>query len=674
MTWSEDVLAEAQSIVGLQSALMTISAATIDSAKAILLSSGLPPQRILQNFLFAAEYRCQSITSLVALCRTLDNFKEHLLERLARTWELNSEHLYFFYSCMQASIFSKEEATAVISQSENSPFITAFFGEASVSKSGQLSMDRDEFEEPIQLNDLPRLSSLFESGHLAVDSRVRQSVQFGCHLLRDHPTLAQYAAFWGALDCFRFLVDHGANLNFKDDKGRTVAQFAVAGGHPEIVSICQSKTDFSGVLTMASRCHRNDFFRSFPFSDTDALPLLHHCSVANNIELILHLVNSGGDVNQVDVVGNTALHMATGYNAIDAVWLLAKHPKALVNARNKKDGSTPLHVAASSGFVECIDLLLAHELVNQRIGDNQGRLPLHVAAENGHDEAIAALVATGTVTLNTRTDYGASVLHIALREGNLGLVGFLLEQEGIDVNAKTLSNETVLHCAARFGREGAIRTLVRRVEVNPKDDDGWTPLHYATQGKFQETVDLLLEVPTIQVNAVNNAGRTALHIAVQQENVELVQRFLDCPAVDVNQRDHGGWSPLHLAAKSGALVLVEMLLDVDGIEVNAGDKAGWTPLHNAVKYMHHGVTRKLLERPEIDVNVRAQGGWTPLHLACLNRDKEGEALLTAFPGVIVDAKDDEGRTPADLAQIAVFGRGGDDEDAGPIDLSVYFKD
>ena len=57
------------------------------------------------------------------------------------------------------------------------------------------------------------------------------------------------------------------------------------------------------------------------------------------------------------------------------------------------------------------------------------------------------------------------------------------------------------------------------IDVNAKNDDGWTPLHFATsiihRANLPKTkiVELLLNSTSIEVNLVTDTGRTPLHFA-----------------------------------------------------------------------------------------------------------------------------------------------------------------
>ena len=78
---------------------------------------------------------------------------------------------------------------------------------------------------------------------------------------------------------------------------------------------------------------------------------------------------------------------------------------------------------------------------------------------------------------------GKTLLSVATENDSPGMVKFLIEQCGADTAWRDKKGRTVLHTAIESKSVTVIRHLKRAISVNASDNDGRTPLHYATREK-----------------------------------------------------------------------------------------------------------------------------------------------------------------------------------------------
>ena len=102
--------------------------------------------------------------------------------------------------------------------------------------------------------------------------------------------------------------------------------------------------------------------------------------------------------------------------------LLKGNPKLVFSKDNKSD--TPLHLAASHGYPDLVELLLASN-ADVKARTNNGNTPLEWAAYNGHSDVIALLLAN-KADVNAKDNAGWTPLHGAAYQGHKDAVELLL--------------------------------------------------------------------------------------------------------------------------------------------------------------------------------------------------------------------------------------------------------
>ncbi len=232
----------------------------------------------------------------------------------------------------------------------------------------------------------------------------------------------------------------------------------------------------------------------------------------------------------------------------------------------------------------------------------------------------------------------------------------------------------------------AVRSLLNSgVDVNVKNEKGWTPLHFAASEGQVDVFNFLIS-KNADVRAVDRYGMTVLHLvawlghdsAVQIEMLDAVYGLpgaigggflnpivlsgnhkgktpLDLSFGDTQEwlRNHGGKTGSELgnidifsAVKDGDIEAVRKYLD-EGGDTNASDIAGLTSLHYASRYDQKEIVQLLIINGA-SINSQSDNGLTPLHVNGKTGNKEITELLLD-QGAVVNPKDVNGKTPLDYA-------------------------
>ncbi len=160
-------------------------------------------------------------------------------------------------------------------------------------------------------------------------------------------------------------------------------------------------------------------------------------------------------------------------------------------AERYDSGTTLLHVAAATGQVPVIELLIAKDADIEAL-DARSRTPLLHAATCRRSSAARCLLGHGANVLHKDVD-GHTALHRAAASDRATTVALLIKH-GADVNTKLQHGTTPLHSALLLGFED-VAALLLEAGADPaaRADDGTTPLAIARSKARRDLIDLLLK-------------------------------------------------------------------------------------------------------------------------------------------------------------------------------------
>jgi Ankyrin repeats (3 copies)/Ankyrin repeat len=182
---------------------------------------------------------------------------------------------------------------------------------------------------------------------------------------------------------------------------------------------------------------------------------------------------------------------------------------------------------------------------------------------------------------------------------------------------------------------------------SPGKLQGAFPLYYASLGGFYDMAEHLVGKHPEHINARGGRMATPLVAALCGKHFEVAE-LLHQNGADVNVRDHGEGTILREACANEALDIVQWLLN-HGADMNA-QGGNWAPLIVAAYYGHLKAVQMLLEH-DADIHIRNRLGMTALHAAAnlSSRDQADIMRVLLDYGAIIDAEDEDGRTPLQLA-------------------------
>ncbi|KFW90126.1 Inversin, partial [Phalacrocorax carbo] len=180
----------------------------------------------------------------------------------------------------------------------------------------------------------------------------------------------------------------------------------------------------------------------------------------------------------------------------------------------------------------------------------------------------------------------------------------------------------------------------------PSDSQGATPLHYAAQSNFAETVEVFLKHPSVKDDS-DLEGRTSFMWAAGKGSDDVIRTMLTLKLdIDINMTDKYAGTALHAAALSGHVSTVKLLLEHNA-QVDALDVMKHTPLFRACEMGHKEVIQTLI-KGGARVDLVDQDGHSPLHWAALGGNADVCQILIENK-INPNVQDYAGRTPLQCA-------------------------
>lgn len=263
------------------------------------------------------------------------------------------------------------------------------------------------------------------------------------------------------------------------------------------------------------------------------------------------------DPEFVDKYGRSSLHLACILHREDkASKLIRNHPETL-HSRDDFE-NLPLHVSVSCNDDEIAESILKAAPELCKATNKKQETPLHLAAKNvvpQYLRIVDMLIERGA-ELEARDSLGNTPLQNATlrKDEHAEQIFDHIHSKGALINNINIADNTFLHTfLSKREKESDealhfFKSLIKLgLNIEAKGEGGLRPLHLAIKYRLIGCARVLLERnPPAEVNARDNEGKTPLHYAL--DNLEMVT-LLCSKEADLNAKDYNGDTILHLLAR-----------------------------------------------------------------------------------------------------------------------------
>ena len=328
-----------------------------------------------------------------------------------------------------------------------------------------------------------------------------------------------------------WLVQHGADVNYRDKLGRTAMHAAA----------------YRSNLKSIKQLHKNGADMNIQDKKDGYTPFLISV-LQDNVPMMGWFKTNGADIDIKDNKNRTPMDIAIDCDSKRAIEWLKTHWKQRdfsINQFNTED----------------IIMQDLEQEMQDWVSQNENQLG----------------------PMNDPID----LMHIAAMEGRVDVMNWLLTQGKGDVNAEDSCGMTPMSYAAMSGQLEAMKWLKDQgADINAKGRADATPMLFASMGGHVEVMDWLQQQDQeISLYNGNIDGCTPIFIAAMNEQIETMKTLVE-RGVGIDSRNDDEQTPLFIAAMFGKIKSMEWLIE-NGADINAKDRFGSTPLFHAKCYGYH---------------------------------------------------------------------------------------
>lgn len=469
----------------------------------------------------------------------------------------------------------------------------------------------------------------------------------------------EYAAFFGAIQIFKYLYKNGVELKSK------IWKYAVHGNDPEIIHILEENHLFPDDESFIEsiKCH-HIHITNYMIENYSKKLSISKCLRYYNFMLI-----DDCDLNE------SFFYDFCKYNYAPFLEILLKNYQIDINQKTlknkqihhfydckykqiyrKKNEKSSLIVSIEKRNIDIIRVLLQNENIDVNsirisyvVNDDsvdmkplplviETKTALQIAIDKNDPYIVNLLLSNKKIDVNKKCKYyieelensyeEKSALFYAIEKKNIEIIQLLLSHENIDVNNE---NNFCLYFNKRC-EEFKWCWWISKLK------NEWT--HWDDEEEldscFTEEEDLIYEM-------IENHMKTPIHLAVEQNNIEVVKLLISSNNLDINKKK-----------KDFSIIKPDQKKKRHAYLYKHSQDNEKTAFFTAVKKNYTEMVELLLTVQNIDINskckVRKDNEITALHCAVKNHNKKIIELLMKDKRVDYDSIDTKGRHPIEYTK------------------------
>jgi len=397
-------------------------------------------------------------------------------------------------------------------------------------------------------------------------------------------------ALFGKIELCKHLVQHyHLDINLKNEKGNTIL-------HSILASLNISPKEKYQVFKLFVEDRKADMSIVNSFGES----FLHYAARILNIEIVEYMLNkSVVPIDGVDIQGNTFLiHLLCSDATEEKQFSFIKfvfpkyYPNVFVNNDHK---ISPFFMALTKEYFQIFDYFVQQTKLEKIPKDFlEEKFYLHkvityvglIITEEEKFKSVKFLIETYHVSPKVLKGF-KSVVHEAARLGYLQILDYLLQFVNIDIKDNvgyTALFYTILSKQLSFEKKiSVIEFLIKKgADANARDKFGFTPLTLCIISPHMALTKYFIKNKAVDLNVVDNQGisavlRVILSANSDSDNLEILKHFLEHKSINISEaKTPEGCNALHLSANLGKLKIMNYLVENTNLslsDVDSGDNS-----------------------------------------------------------------------------------------------------
>ncbi|KAI5337008.1 PREDICTED: ankyrin [Prunus dulcis] len=330
---------------------------------------------------------------------------------------------------------------------------------------------------------------------------------------------------------------------------------------------------------------------------------------------------------------DTRLVEAVKRNDIPTFISLVEKYDGILEQREADTCNTPLHLVSKFGHHSMVSAIVKSRPDMVAAENKDLETPVHEACRIGNAEVLKLLLEANAGAATKLNSEKKSALFLACSYGHVDVVNLLLNEPGMLGLAED-GLETCICVALSGGHIDVVGELLRVCPdlASAIDENGNSPLHYASSKGHREMTWMLLRLDPKLAQQYNNNGHTPLHLAAINYRASVIEGFVLMAPASFQFVTKDGETVFHLAVKYGQYAaLVFLILVCNGMNLfNCRDRFGNTILHLAVSGAQNQIAEYIINKTRVEINSRNCEGLTALDILVQAKDSVENRCLEAL--------------------------------------------